>query len=175
MEVATKNARIFAALGTAMFLLLAPGTVAGLIPWWLCRWRMHAGFPGLAALRVPGALLISASLIVLLEAFVRFAGKGLGTPAPIYPTRHLVVTGSYRYVRNPMYIAVSALVLGQGLLFGSLPVLAYGLAVWLGTHLFVLFYEEPALKRAFPRDYAAFTANVPRWIPRWTPWNGQVS
>jgi len=171
MKSATTKTRISAAFGTAVFLLMAPGTVAGLVPWWLSGWRVHAAFPGFAALQAVGAVSIVAGLAVLVEAFVRFARKGLGTPAPVYPTRRLIVTGSYQYVRNPMYIAVTALVLGQGILFGSLRVLAYGVLAWLCTHLFVVFYEEPTLRRSFPRDFAAYTANVWRWIPRLTPWN----
>jgi protein-S-isoprenylcysteine O-methyltransferase Ste14 len=69
-----------------------------------------------------------------------------------------------------MYVAVVALILGQAALFGDVRLLAYAAAVWLGFHLFVLIYEEPTLRRAFPKDYAAFTAAVPRWRPRLRPW-----
>ncbi len=93
--------------------------------------------------------MIAAGAIVLLDSFARFALQGLGTPAPVFPTRHLVVTGWYRYVRNPMYVAVVSAVVGQGLMFGSLWVLAYGAFVWLAFHLFVLAYEEPMLLATF--------------------------
>jgi Phospholipid methyltransferase len=109
---------------------------------------------------------------VLLDSFARFALQGLGTPAPISPTRHLVVTGLYRHVRNPMYVSVVSLIVGQGLLFGNLRVLEYGFAVWLAFHLFVLLYEEPTLRSTFGAGYEAFCANVPRWIPRLRPWQG---
>ena len=102
---------------------------------------------------------------------MRFAIEGLGTPAPIAPTRHLVVTGFYRHVRNPMYVAVLAVILGQALLFANARLLAYGAAFWLACHLFVVFYEEPTLRRSFGADYDAFRANVPRWIPRLRPWS----
>jgi protein-S-isoprenylcysteine O-methyltransferase Ste14 len=108
----------------------------------------------------------------LLESFARFALQGLGTPAPVFPTRRLVVTGVYRYVRNPMYVAVAAIILGQALLFGSVALLEYGAVVWLMFHLFVLLYEEPTLRGVFGSDYEAFRAAVPRWIPRLTPWRG---
>jgi protein-S-isoprenylcysteine O-methyltransferase Ste14 len=138
----------------------------------MSRWRMQALFPGVTAKRAIGVLLISAGIIVVINAFVRFAWQGIGTPAPLYPTRRLVVTGSYRYVRNPMYIAVVSIILGQALLFGNLQLAIYGLCLWLVAHLFVRLYEEPTLRRSFPDNYAAFTAHVPRWIPRLTPWQG---
>ncbi|HEY1902014.1 MAG TPA: isoprenylcysteine carboxylmethyltransferase family protein [Terracidiphilus sp.] len=172
MKPVTVKARIFAALGTAIFLLVAPGTFAVAIPWWISRWHVHASFPGFTAIRIAGALLITAAAVFVMETFLRFALQGIGTPAPIAPTMRLVVTGSYRYVRNPMYIAVVSLVLGQGLLFGNAGVLMYGLCAWLATHLFVVFYEEPTLQRSFPDDYRTFSAHVPRWLPRLTPWNG---
>lgn len=174
MQAVTAKARVSATLGTAIFLFVAPGTFAVFIPWWMSRWHVHASFPGFTAVRAIGAFLIAAGMIVVLDAFARFALQGIGTPAPIYPTRRLVVTGSYRYVRNPMYIAVVSVVLGQALFFGDMHVLVYGLSFWLITHLFVLFYEEPTLRRSFPDDYAAFTAHVPRWIPRLTPWQGRT-
>jgi protein-S-isoprenylcysteine O-methyltransferase Ste14 len=116
-------------------------------------------------------LLIVAGLPLLLDSFARFALKGLGTPAPVFPTRHLVVSGLYRYVRNPMYLAVAAVIVGQGLLFGDVLVLEYGLLVCFGFHLFVLFYEEPTLRRSFGAEYENFCANVGRWIPRLSAWH----
>jgi protein-S-isoprenylcysteine O-methyltransferase Ste14 len=86
-------------------------------------------------LRVLGALFFAAGLPVLLDSFTRFALQDLGTPAPIFPTQHLVVTGWFRYVRNPMYVAVVSLILGQGLFFSRVRVLEYGIAVWVGFYL----------------------------------------
>lgn len=113
---------------------------------------------------------MAAGLPVLLDSFARFALQGLGTPAPVFPTRHLVVSGLFRYVRNPMYVAVASLILGQGLFFGSVRVLEYGIAVWVAFHLFVLIYEELTLRRTYGSEYEEFCANVPRWIPRLRPW-----
>ena len=108
-------------------------------------------------------------LPVLLDSFVRFAIEGLGTPAPIAAPKHLVVSGLYRYVRNLMYVAVSLLIFGQGLLFGSARLLQYGLIVWLAFFAFVVLYEEPALSRKFGKEYEEYCVQVPRWIPRLKP------
>lgn len=116
-------------------------------------------------------MLIALGAIGLLDSFVRFALQGLGTPAPVFPTSHLVVTGLYRYVRNPMYVAVTSAILGQALIFGNVTLLEYGGMVWLLFHLFVLIYEEPTLKRSFGPEYKSFCVAVPRWIPRITPWS----
>lgn len=162
--------RTVAILGSAIFLVIAPGIVAGYVPWWISRWQMRAPLLGTVAFRVIGALLIIAGLPVLLDSFARFAFQGLGTPAPLFPTRRLVVSGFFQYVRNPMYLAVVSLILGQGLFFGSVHVLEYGVAVWAGFYLFVLMYEEPTLRNTYGPGYEEFCANVPRWIPRLRPW-----
>jgi protein-S-isoprenylcysteine O-methyltransferase Ste14 len=159
--------RSTALLVSLLFLIVAPGTVAGLAPWWINGWRFHEAAPALQAL---GLASIAGGLFLLVECFGRFALEGRGTPAPLAPPNRLIVTGPYRRVRNPMYVAVVALILGQAALFGDVRLLAYAAAVWLGFHLFVLIYEEPTLRRAFPKDYAAFTAAVPRWRPRLRPW-----
>jgi len=162
--------RLFAILGSALFLVLAPGTVAGIVPWWITHWRVESSAAWWIPLRFLGAALIALGLPVLLDSFARFAVKGLGTPAPVFPTRHLVITGLYRYVRNPIYIAVVAVIFGQALLFGDWRLLWYGALLWLFFHVFVVMYEEPTLKQTFGTEYESFRTNVPRWIPRLTPW-----
>jgi len=166
--------KVSAIVGSAIFLVIAPGFVAGLVPWWISRWRVEAPFFGGPVFRLAGGLLIVPGIIGLLDSFARFALRGLGTPAPVFPTQHLVVTGLYRYVRNPMYVAVAMTILGQGLMFGNVALLAYSGVVCLLFHMFVLLYEEPTLRRSFPSEYQAFCAAVPRWIPRLTP-HGEVS
>ncbi len=162
--------RALAILGSAIFLVVAPGTVGGYVPWWICRWYIAPPFLGISAMRLLGLLLIAAALPVLLDSFSRFALQGGGTPAPVFPTQHLVVSGLFRYVRNPMYVAVAMVIFGQGLFFGSIRVLEYGVAVWAAFFLFVLLYEEPTLRATYGREYEEFCANVPRWIPRLHPW-----
>jgi len=174
MTASNARARFFAALGTAVFLVLAPGTVVVLVPWWITRWRLHAYFAGLAPLRILGALAIAAGAAVLLDSFARFAWQGMGTPAPVYPTRHLVVRGFYRFVRNPMYVSLLLILVGQAFLFADAQLILYAFFAWLATHLFVVLYEEPTLRRSFPGDCAQYTAHVPRWIPRLTPWKNDA-
>jgi protein-S-isoprenylcysteine O-methyltransferase Ste14 len=153
-------------LATAAFLCLAPGTVAGLIPWWISRWQFQSPFFGLEPVRWFGVLLIALAAPILLESFGRFALEGLGTPAPILPTQHLVVKGFYRYMRNPMYVAVISIIIGQALLLGSGSLLVYAVVVWAGFLGFVLSYEEPKLRKTYGAEYEAYCARVPRWIPR---------
>ena len=162
-------------IGSFLFLLIAPGVVAVLVPRWISGWQMHDPLLHFAGFRVLGVLLIVAGAPMILDSFARFALQGLGTPAPILPTQHLVVTGLYRYVRNPMYVGVFSLIVGQGLLLGDPRVLVYGILVWLGFHTFVLIYEEPTLRRTVGAEYERFCASVPRWIPRLTPWHGETS
>jgi protein-S-isoprenylcysteine O-methyltransferase Ste14 len=117
-----------------------------------------------------GCALIGAGGIVVGESFVRFAVKGLGTPAPIAPTEILVVSGLYRYLRNPMYVGVLSVIVGQALVLGSAPLLLYAAFIWPCFFTFVVLYEEPSLERRFGASYAAYRAGVPRWWPRITPW-----
>src|SRR5438045_3706658 len=123
--------RMLAIIGSAVFLIIAPGFVAGLVPFWISRWHLEDPFLGLPLFRFAGGMLIALGSLGLLDSFVRFALQGVGTPAPVFPTRHLVVTGLYRYVRNPMYVAVVSAILGQGLILGDVAVLEYGAVVWL--------------------------------------------
>ena len=145
---------------------LSPGTFAGLIPFWISRWQFEPPFFGLEPVRWFGVLLIALAAPVLLESFARFALEGLGTPAPVLPTRHLVVKGFYRYVRNPMYLAVVSIIVGQALLLGNAHLLVYAAVVSAGFLGFVLSYEEPKMRKTYGAEYEAYCARVPRWIPR---------
>ena len=159
-----------AILGSVLFFVVAPSVLAGLIPWSITRWEFLPPFLDLRATRAVGILLIVAGLPGLVDSFARFALQGLGTPAPIAPTQNLVVTGLYRYVRNPMYVAVVAVILGQAILFGDWRLMTYGGLMWLAFHAFVLIHEEPVLAQKFGTKYEDFRANVPRWIRRLSPW-----
>jgi protein-S-isoprenylcysteine O-methyltransferase Ste14 len=160
-----------AALGSVVFFALAPGVVAGLVPWWLTGWRARANLPPWwLPLRVVGVLLLAAGVGVLVHAFARFVVEGLGTPAPVAPTRELVVGGLYRYVRNPMYLAVLAAIAGQALALGQLVLLPYAAVVAAAFVAFVHWYEEPTLARQFGARYQAYRRAVPGWWPRRHPW-----
>jgi len=155
-----------AALGTATFLVV-PGTVAGLVPGWLTGWEVShpQGVPA----RIAGVCLIVGGTAALLSAFGRFVIDGIGTPAPIAPTQRLVVYGLYRFVRNPMYLAVVGVITGQAMVLGDPGLLVYAGGVALTMHAFVVAYEEPTLRREFRAEYDAYCAEVPRWLPRLHP------
>jgi protein-S-isoprenylcysteine O-methyltransferase Ste14 len=164
-----------AAIGSLVFFLVAPGTVIGLVPWWLTGWHMRA-VPGgwlalTVAVRVIGAILALAGVSVVAAAFVRFVVEGLGTPAPVAPPRHLVIGGLYRYVRNPMYVALLTCLLGQALLLSQPVLVGYAAIVAAATVAFVMLYEQPALTRRFGSEYQAYRKAVPGWWPRMRPWH----
>lgn len=162
--------RAMAAAGSAVFFVLAPGVVAGLVPWWLTGWQLRQPVPYWEPLRVAGAVLIAAGAVVLIRAFVQFVVEGIGTPAPVAPTERLVVGGLYRYVRNPMYLAVVATIVGQGLALGQPALLVYAAAVGAAQGVFVRLYEEPALRNQFGEQYEAYRRAVPAWWPHPRPW-----
>jgi protein-S-isoprenylcysteine O-methyltransferase Ste14 len=159
-------------IGTIIFFFIAPFTLAGLVPWWITRWHVMSPEFAWPAVQAGGTALAGLGALMLIDSFARFALKGLGTPAPVFPTKRLVVDGLYRYVRNPMYVGVVLSVLGQALMLASPALLIYGIFLWLGFHLFVMAYEEPTLRESFGLEYEDFCNNVRRWIPRVTPWRG---
>jgi protein-S-isoprenylcysteine O-methyltransferase Ste14 len=155
--------RLEAAAGSSLFFAVAPGVAAGVVPWLLTGWRSGEPWPPLLVL---GAVLLVAGAGVLVHAFARFVIEGLGTPAPVAPPERLVVGGLYRHVRNPMYLAVGAAILGQALLLGRYGLLLYLAAFAAAVVAFVRLYEEPMLGRRFGADYERYTREVPRWVPR---------
>jgi protein-S-isoprenylcysteine O-methyltransferase Ste14 len=158
-----------AALNTSVFFVLAPGLVAGLVPWLLTGWQVRRP-PYWAPVRILGGALILAGVAVLVPAFVRFVAEGAGTPSPTAPTERLVVGGLYRYVRNPMYMAVVACVIGQALVLARPWLLVYGAALCVLFAAFVHWYEEPALASRFGPQYEAYRRAVPPWRPRRRAW-----
>jgi protein-S-isoprenylcysteine O-methyltransferase Ste14 len=159
-----------AAVYTVVFFFLAPGTMAGLVPWLITGWErpdVDLGVPD-----VLGVGLLAVGLTAVIACFGRFVTEGSGTPAPVAPTDTLVVGGLYRHVRNPMYLAVAAIIGGQALLLRSGGVLA-----WLGVFLvsvytFVRTYEEPTLTSQFGASYEDYREAVPGWWPRLTAYDG---
>lgn len=148
---------------TLLFTVFVPGTVAGYIPW-----RLRANAQSVDGLErwLAVAIIAVGVGIYLHTAFWGFAVIGGGTPAPIAPTKVLVVRGLHRFVRNPMYIGVALVIGGQAWLFHSPHIALYMACMLLVAHLFVVFYEEPTLRRQFGEQYERYRASVPRWIPK---------
>ncbi|MFE0014840.1 methyltransferase family protein [Mesorhizobium sp. NPDC059054] len=164
------KSRTSAIIGSAVFFLVAPCIVAGVLPW-LVLDRYRLPFSTALPFVVMGWILIVAAAAALLHSFARFALEGLGTPAPVAPTERLVVGGIYRHIRNPMYVAVLSIIAGQALLFASWAVALYGLIMGIAMASFVHFYEEPTLARRYGAEYETYRRAVPGWLPRLKPWH----
>jgi protein-S-isoprenylcysteine O-methyltransferase Ste14 len=153
------------ALRTAIFVVVFPGSVTVLGPFLILRstwdWTLSIG-----AGRYAGDLPIALGVPILLWCFADFVGKGRGTPAPWDAPRQLVTRGLYRSVRNPMYVGIVLVLVGEALVFRSGAVLAYAGVIWLMFHLFATLYEEPELERRFGESYREYKALVNRWIPK---------
>jgi len=154
------------ALKTLIFSILVPGTVAGIIPWLLLQQSWELAFPSIWLVGfLP--LVLGVALYFWCAGAFTFIGKG--TPAPIDAPKFLVKEGPYHLVRNPMYIAVLSIVIGQAILFHSLLLVGYALLVWILVHLFVVFVEESSLRYQFGESYETYLRTVPRWIPGTKP------
>lgn len=152
-------------LRTLLFTLLVPGTVLGVIPLALVAGGWGPRFDLPARLLIGFPLLLAGAMIIA-WCFVHFVRWGHGTPAPYDPPRRLVIVGLYQYVRNPQYLGVILVVLGEALLSGTMILFAYAILLAMGYHLFVRFYEEPTLRRAFGEDYVRYCGEVSRWLPQ---------
>lgn len=150
-------------LKTILFTILVPGTVAVYVPM-----RLVGGYSRLLGglLTWIGAVCIIIGAAIYFRCAWEFAVRGLGTPAPIAPTKYLVTTALHRRVRNPMYIGVALAIVGQGALFRSLHVVEYAVLLLVVAHVFVVLYEEPTLQRQFGASYEQYRRSVPRWIPK---------
>jgi protein-S-isoprenylcysteine O-methyltransferase Ste14 len=146
-----------------LFIVLMPGSIAGWLPWYISGWE-RPRIDG--ALGLVGVFFAVLGWLVLLWCARDFAVRGRGTPNPADPPRALVVDGLYRFVRNPMYVAIVTSLLGQAAMYRSSSVLWYAAIVAAGFHLRVVLYEEPKLTELFADSYADYRRRVPRWIPR---------
>jgi protein-S-isoprenylcysteine O-methyltransferase Ste14 len=155
------------ALKTFIFTILVPGTVAGIIPWFLLQSFGEAAHltPSLWLIGVL-PLLLGVGLYFWCAGAFTFIGKG--TPAPIDAPIFLVREGPYQWVRNPMYLAVLSVIIGEAILFHALVLIGYALLLWVVVHLFVVFFEERWLRRQFGESYKAYLRSVPRWLPRFS-------
>lgn len=155
-----------ALLGTIVFTLTVPATVIVLIPYLVTKWNLRPPILGTGLTRALGVALIALAAPLFFRFLAGFVREGHGTPAPIAPTAHLVVGGPFQWSRNPGYVAVIALVVGQALVLGSASLLAYASLLALAFHGFVVVYEEPTLRRQFGAAYEGYCRVVPRWLPR---------
>jgi len=154
------------ALKTLMFTILVPGTLLGIVPWFLLHWSGEAMMPSLSVWLI-GLLPLLLGIGLYFWCAGEFTFRGHGTPAPIDAPKFLVREGPYRWVRNSMYLAVFSVVNGEAILFHSLLLVGYVLLVGVVVHLFVVFYEEPSLRRRFGESYETYLRAVPRWLPRY--------
>jgi protein-S-isoprenylcysteine O-methyltransferase Ste14 len=158
--------RTLAAVTSVGFFALAPGVVAGVMPRYLTDGWTRGEVAGDLLLVVPGVAFVVAGAAVLVHAFATYVIDGLGTPAPAAPTEQLVVGGLNRYVRNPMYLAVVATIVGQALILARPVLLVYAAIAFATMAAFTRLYEEPVLAEQFGARYTAYCREVPRWLPR---------
>ena len=152
-------------LRTVVFTILVPGTELVLVPLVVVLLGVGPRLElGLA--RYFGLVPLGVGLVIILRCFADFVRRGRGTPAPYDPPRELVVAGLYRYVRNPQYVGVVLVVVGEAVLSGRVVLFGYAALMAIGYHLFVRYYEEPTLGRVFGEAYARYREAVPRWLPR---------
>jgi protein-S-isoprenylcysteine O-methyltransferase Ste14 len=168
--------RSTAAAGSVAWFVAVGGTFGCLLPYLLNEWHVHRPLPYWVIAQAAGVLLICAGLVPLVQSFIEFI-RADGTPMPLASPPQLVVTGSYRYVRNPIYSGFLVILVGQVLLFGSPGLLEYTAAAWCIGVAAVRWYEEPTLTRKFGAEYQAYRHAVPAWLPRRRPWTpaGQAS
>jgi protein-S-isoprenylcysteine O-methyltransferase Ste14 len=167
--------RSTAGVGSAVFFVVGPGLVAGLVPWLITGWQVRGAITPLAVARIAvGSVLLVIAIVVLVRAFARFVMEGRGTPVPIAAPEQLVIGGEYRFVRNPMYVALITAILAQAMIFDSLALLLYAAVVWAITAAFVRWYEEPALLERFGDEYQRYRHAVRPWLPRLRPWRPDV-
>ena len=152
------------ALRSLLWTILLPGFFAGYLPWQL--WLRDLPFDHTNPIHVIGSSIVAVGVVLLAACIFEFARSGRGTLSPLDPPRHLVVRGLYRYVRNPMYLAVTTIILGEMVLTRSAGLAAYWLIWFTAVNLFVIGYEEPTLRDQFGESYEAYTRQVDRWLPK---------
>ena len=160
-------------------IILLPGIVTLVIPGtilWLSGTDSFGLWQSVPASRVVlpviGGICICLGLLLMVATIRLFVTVGKGTLAPWEPTQRLVVQGVYRHVRNPMISGVILVLLGESVLTASLPLFCWFLVVVVVNAAYIPLSEEPGLVKRFGEDYLTYKRNVPRWVPRWTPWDG---
>ena len=150
-------------LKNTFFTILQPGIVAILVPYLVYAYIPNEFSSG-PAIRGIGVLFLCLGVLILFWCIWSFIHLGKGTISPADPTTSLVHKGLYKYSRNPMYLGVTAMLIGEALVWNSISLLIYSIIVWGLFHLFVIYFEEPRLKRDFGDSYLEYLAKVRRWI-----------
>jgi len=162
----TSKFNMFVFVRAITYAALFIGLVLVYVPARLLAWSGLVRPVAMELPQVVGMIIGAAGSAVALWCIFTFASVGRGTPAPFDPPRRLVIQGPYRFVRNPMYIGAGLALAGAALFYESLPLLGYTGLFFLATHVFVVWYEEPALRRTFGQEYEAYCGRVGRWWPR---------
>jgi protein-S-isoprenylcysteine O-methyltransferase Ste14 len=150
---------------TVLFSVLVPGTVVGVVPYLLLTYGPEIPAVDFGGMRYIGIVPLAGGLLFYLASAWNFVEQGKGTPAPIDPPKLLVSSGPYRFVRNPMYVGGVLILLGEAIFCTSILLLVYLCFIWLTFHLFIVFYEEPHLRKVFGTEYEEYCRNVGRWVP----------
>ncbi len=157
--------RLSLALRNFVFVVLQPGTVAGLVPYIIAKDDFRNAFSGTFLLHhYLGILIFLTGLFIMLHCVITFAVDGLGTISPADPTKRLVISGLYKFSRNPMYVGIIMILTGEVVFVRSVYLLIYTIVVFILFHLFVKYKEEPRLKRDFGQDYEMYCQTVRRWM-----------
>ncbi|NNC71005.1 MAG: isoprenylcysteine carboxylmethyltransferase family protein [Flavobacteriaceae bacterium] len=148
-----------------IFTVLQPGLVAGLIPLWISGYQLNTLFEDVWQVQqYIGASIFVIGFVIMIWCIINFAVKGRGTLSPIDPTKKLVLSGLYKFSRNPMYVGVMLLLIGEAIFLGSTMLWIYVVFVFILFNIFVIYIEEPRLKKDFGKEYISYTQNVRRWI-----------
>ena len=153
-------------------ILLLPFTVTVIVPYFIYNGKVEF-IPNSILIKGLGLLILIPGLTLFLYTIFLFKTRGNGTLAPWSPTQKLVITGPYQYCRNPMITGVLFILLGEALIFYSVPILKWAAAFVVINTFYFLLYEEPSLHKRFGDDYLTYKKNVPRWIPRLTPYKNE--
>jgi protein-S-isoprenylcysteine O-methyltransferase Ste14 len=165
MTVRSRASSASLVLRSLLWTIVLPGVVVGYVPWrffGLAQARLDFRQP----LHLLGLACVTLGVLLLAACIFEFARTGRGTLSPLDPPRHLVVRGIYRYVRNPMYLSVTIIMLGEAMVTGSAALMMYWVIWFFWVNVFVMGYEEPTLRRQFGASYDAYTRQVGRWIPK---------
>jgi protein-S-isoprenylcysteine O-methyltransferase Ste14 len=157
------------AIKTLIWSILVPGTLTVLVPYWLLSASTTAFPQQVAGLKLLGIALISLGFVIYVWCAWDFTFVGEGTPAPFDPPKRLVVKGPYRFVRNPMYVFVALALIGESIFFATTTPIIYAGVALLFFHLWVVYYEEPTLRRKFGESYERYSRRVSRWLPGMPP------